>query len=279
MAIRIITDSTSDISLDRQEELGITIVPLSVLFGEEEYVDGVDLSKSEFYRMLAQSPKLPTTAQVSPEQFIQIFEQFSYPEDQVIGIFIASKMSGTYQSAVIAKNMLNEQNIFLIDSENVTLGLAAMVHEAIRLRDAGKTAGEIYEHLNDIKPKIRLLASIDTLKYLKMGGRLSASSAVIGSVLQIKPVITIIDGEIKVIEKARGQKAAFSYIINQITSKPPQPDTIPVFGGSDCPELSAQLEEAVKNSVPFSKTEHIDIGTVVGTHTGPGCVGIAYITE
>lgn len=277
MSIRIITDSTSDIPLDRQEELGIDIVSLSVLFGEEEYLDGVNLSKKEFYQKLSQCEKLPTTAQVNPERFTEVFGKYIDSGDEVVGIFISSKLSGTFQSAEIAKNMLNTDKIYLIDSLSATFGLALLVYEAIKMRDAGKSASELYETLNALTARLKFYAIIDTLKYLKMGGRLSSSSAFLGTMLHVKPIISLVGGLIAPVDKKRGLKPAAECIAKKVAEDKPDTRYEMVFGDSNAPNLSQMLKDAVSKTANTENSKAIAIGATVGTHAGPGCAGVAYI--
>lgn len=278
MAIRIITDSTSDIPLEQQEELGIEIIPLSVRFGDEEYLDGVNLSKKDFFEKLANCRELPTTAQVNPERFEKIFGKYS-PDDDVIGIFLSGRMSGTYQSAGIAKNLLGAQNITLIDSRCVTFGLGLLVLEAVRMRDAGMTAQEICKGINELIGRLRFYAVIDTLKYLKMGGRLSASSALFGTMLHIKPIVTFQDGEVVAIEKRKGLKAAAEFIAQKLEQDPPDYACQIALGNSVAPELAALLKESISGHTDLSGSVNFELGSVVGTHAGPGCAGVAYIAR
>jgi DegV family protein with EDD domain len=278
MAIRIITDSTSDIALERQEELEIEIIPLSVRFGKEEYLDGVDLTKQQFYEKLAAASELPTTAQINPERFVKIFSQYP-PEDEIIGIFISGRMSGTYQSAGIAKNLLGAQNIYLVDSRAVTFGLGLLVLEAVRMRDEGCSAKEIYEKLEALKPRMRFYAVIGTLKYLKMGGRLSASSALFGAMLQIKPIVTFRDGEVLAIEKRKGMKAAIEWITESVLQDPPDEKRHILLGDSIAPDVEQMLRESLSKHFDLSGSVPFELGSVVGTHAGPGCAGVAYISK
>ena len=278
MAIRIITDSTSDIPSERQEELGIEIVPLSVRFGNEEYLDGVTLTKPQFFQKLAECEELPTTAQVNPERFAKIFGKYG-AEDDIIGIFISGKMSGTFQSAGIAKNLLGAKNITLIDSSSVTFGLGLLVLEAVRMRDAGRSAQEISKAISALCSRLRLFAIIDTLKYLKMGGRLSASSALFGTMLHIKPIISIIDGEVVAMEKRKGLRSAVECVAQKVMQEEPDQAYQIVFGDSNAPELTNMLKETLANEAGLAGGASFELGTVVGTHAGPGCAGIAYIAK
>ena len=275
MAVRIITDSTSDITPELQKEYGIEIVPLIVRFGQEEFVDGVTLTNEQFYKRLRNSDTLPTTAQVTPERFVKVFSEGS-PEDEIIGIFISSDMSGTYQSAVIAKQMLERDNIHLIDSRYVTFALGVLVIEAARLRDAGSPALEIKTQVETLIGRMRFYAVVDTLKYLRMGGRLSSSSALLGTMLRIKPIITCGSGLVDVVEKKQGRKAALEAIAEKVRREHPDPMHLVVFGDSVAPDLTGMLKELLVGEYDPKNSRTMALGSVVGTHAGPGCAGIAY---
>ncbi len=279
MAIHIITDSTSDISLNQQAELGIEVVPLSVRFGDKEYLDGVDLNKEQFFKMLSECNTLPTTAQVNPDKFADVFRKYTNNGDEIIGIFISSKLSGTYQSAVIAKDILNTQPIYLIDSKTTTFGLALLVYEAVRMRNKGLSASEICSAIEYLSTKLKFYAVIDTLKYLKMGGRLSSSSAFLGTMLHIKPIVSIVDGSIAMFDKKKGHKAAVERIAQKIAEEKPDTGYRIVFGDTNAPNVTQMLKDGVSAVVDIKNSETVKIGTVVGTHGGPGCVGVAYIAD
>jgi DegV family protein with EDD domain len=279
MAIKIITDSTSDIPLERQEELGIEIVPLRVRFGSEEYIDGVTLTKPQFYKKLAECTELPTTAQINPDQFTEVFKKYLDRGDEVIGIFLSGKLSGTYQSAGIAKDMLGSEKIHIIDSRNVTFGLALLVYGAIKMRDSGCTAQEICDGVESLRQRLRFYVVVDTLKYLKMGGRLSGSSAFLGTVLHIKPIVSVVDGAVAVLEKKKGHKAAMEWIMQNVEREKPDLKHKVLIGGSAAPQYCAMLQEALNARVPGADSEIMEMGAVVGTHGGPGCVGLTYIAE
>ena len=183
--VRIMTDSTCDLSPERQKALGVEVVPLSVHFGAESFRDGVDLSNAEFYERLRGAETLPTTAQVNPEEFISRFQDHVGAGDQVVGIFLASQLSGTCQSALIARGIVDEANIFVVDSTTVTFGLGLLVEMAAQLRDAGLSAPEIAAQVEQLAGRLRFYAVVGTLKYLKMGGRISGTAAVVGGMLGI----------------------------------------------------------------------------------------------
>lgn len=279
MTIRIITDSTSDISLDQQAELGIEIVPLSVRFGDDEYLDGVNLTKEQFYKMLSTCSTLPTTSQVNPDKFSDVFRKHVRNGDDIIGIFISSKLSGTYQAAVIAKEGFANHPIYLVDSKTATFGLALLVYEAVKMRNEGHTAPEIGDAIKRLSTRLKFYAVIDTLKYLKMGGRLSSSSAFLGTMLHIKPIVAIIDGSIVMFDKRKGLKQAVERITQKIIEEKPDLNYGMAFGDSNAPNLTQLLKDTVSAVVDIRSTETVAIGSVVGTHAGPGCAGVAYIAH
>lgn len=278
MAIRIITDSTSDIPMERQAGLGIEIVSLTVHFGSEEYIDGVSLTNSQFYQKLAACEELPTTAQVNPEKFEQVFRSYG-EEDEIIGIFISSGLSGTFQSAQIAKDLIHSDRIHVIDSKSATFGLALLVYEAIRMRDEGKTAKEICTEIESLISRMRFYIALDTLKYLKMGGRLSSSSALLGTMLRIKPIITLKDGVVDVADKKPGTKAAVEAVAQRAKADRPDPNYRIVFGDSAAPDRTLMLKSFLEGEVDIAASETVAMGAVIGTHAGPGCAGMAYIVR
>ena len=202
--VRIITDSTSDLSGKRQKELGVEVLPLTVVFGEEKYKDGTELKSAEFFKKLEKAERLPTTVQLSPLELEDAFARHVKNGDDVVGIFISSYMSGTYQSAAIARENAGPERIFVVDSYTTTFPLGMLVEQAAKMRDKGMGAAEIAENVKKLSGRLRLFAAVDTLKYLKMGGRLSGAAAFVGGLLGITPIISIVDGRVIAIGKTRG---------------------------------------------------------------------------
>lgn len=279
MSIRIITDSTSDISQQQAETLNISVLPLRVIFQEGEYADGIDLQNDEFYEKLIQSSVLPTTSQVTPDQFLSHFEDAKNKKDTVIVITLSEKLSGTYQSATIAKDLSEYDDIHIIDSLNVTLGLQILVHHAIDLLHYGHTAYEIIEKLEVDKHKIRLYAFVENLEYLRKGGRLSSVSALAGTLLNIKPIIEITDGKVGVAGKARGNTGAYSKLLKLIEQSGDIDRTKYICVGytGSIDNLNPFLQYA-EGKIDLTNHLTSPIGSVVGTHAGPGACGIAYFT-
>lgn len=277
--IRIITDSTCDLSKQDQEKLGIDIIPLQVLFGTTHYTDGVDLTTAEFYEKLAAEKELPTTTQINPVTFEEVFKKYLDQGDEIVAILLSSQLSGTYQSAVIAKDMLASENIHLIDSQNVTLGLALLVNEAVKLRDKGLSAQEIVKQIEVLKEKVRLVAIVDTLKYLQKGGRISAASAIVGTALGIKPLVQVKDGIVQVLGKERGQKKMYKFIMNYLEEQGVSTEHTVVFGHSMAEETLVPLKEMIHEAYDVKDNYTVCIGSTVGTHAGPGAIGVAFIAR
>lgn len=277
--VRIVTDSTCDLSKARQEELGVEVIPLSVHFGQETFQDGINLTNGEFYNRLREADVLPTTSQVNPEEFVHQFQRYVDNGDQVVGIFIGSPLSGTCQSAGIARDMVDQKQIFVVDSTSVTFGLGLLVECAAALRDKGLSAGEIAAEVTNLAGRLRFYAVVGTLKYLKMGGRISAATAVMGSMLGITPILNIRDGVVEAAAKSRGRRAAYRWMEDNI-SKEPVDTSLPVaFGHSDAPAVMEECIDYFMERIPGMNITRSDIGAVVGTHAGPGCAGIAYFTK
>ena len=278
--IRIVTDSTSDLSPQRAAELGVEVVPLAVHFGEETFRDGVDITKEEFYNRLAQVDTLPTTSQVPPETFIQVFQRLTEGGDQVLGLFISGAMSGTNQSANIARGIVDEANIAIVETGTVTFGLGLLVETACRLRDQGLSLSELEQKLTQLAGRVRLLAVVDTLKYLKMGGRISGATAVVGGILGITPIITIQDGLVVSVGKTRGRKAGFQFIDKWLQEKEAPDTSLPVtFGHSNAPQVMEECMAYFGPKLAGADLLPSDIGAVVGTHVGPGAGGLAFFVK
>ena len=273
MGIRIIVDSTADLTPQVRER--VAVVPLTVHFGEQEFVDGVDITGQKFYEMLETSSVLPTTSQATPYAFSAAFGQAVADGEEVIALVVSSKLSGTYQSAVIAAEDYPGM-VHVVDSRNIAIGLAILTEYALRLVDEGKSAAEIVELLNQQRERIRLMAVVDTLEYLQRGGRLSKTAAIAGGILSIKPIIALVDGEIKVLAKGRGSKQAIS-LLNQEILKAGRDETMPAllgYTGTSAEQLRKyrqENEDLWSSDVP----ESIVCG-VVGTHAGPGAVAVAF---
>ena len=277
--VRIITDSTSDITQEDAARIGVTVVPLTVLFGSDGYRDGIDLSKKEFFEKLAAAETLPTTSQVSPGEFTSIFQRYIDDGDDIVGIFISSKMSGTYQSAELARELVGADRIYIIDSQSATFELGLLVYQAVRFRDAGRSAAEIAGLVSGLLGRVRLLAVIDTLKYLRMSGRISTTTAFVGGLLGINPLITITGGRVESIGKSRGLTAGLRQLSGFMTQDPPDTDYLVTFGHINAPAFLRETVDTLGGLFGITDYIEMEIGITVGTHVGPGAAGIAYIAK
>ena len=280
MSVGIITDSTADFLASHAEKRNIEIARLKIIVDGNEYIDGVDITNKEFYGIMKESKEIPKTSQVTPDKFITIFEDALERYDEVIGIFISSEMSGTYQSAMIAKDAIGSDKIHIIDSRQTTYGLQLLVDICADLRDEGKTASEIVPELERIKSKIHLYAMIDDLKNLKKGGRTSLAGLVIGTAFHIKPVITVADGSSKVIAKLKGKKNAIEFMCKTYIEKCADL-TKPIYvAHTDCIELLDQFKEALTKSAGSERSfVDAEVGATIATHVGLGCIGFAQIEK
>lgn len=276
MGIRIIVDSTAD--LTPQVRARVAVVPLTVHFGEEEFVDGVDITGRKFYEMLETTKVLPTTSQATPYAFSAAFGQAVADGEEVIAIVVSSKLSGTYQSAVIAAEDYPGQ-VHVVDSKNIAIGLAILTAYAIQLVDEGRSAAEIVALLKQQRERIRLMAVVDTLEYLQRGGRLSKTAAIAGGILSIKPLIGLVDGEIKVLAKGRGNKQA-NMLMNQEVTKVGIDETMPSmlgYTGTSDEQLRKYRQES--ESKWLAEVPESLVCGVVGTHAGPGAVAVAFFAK
>ena len=279
MAIKFIIDSASDIIPSEAEALGLIHLPLKVLFGEQEFSDSVDLTHKEFYEKLIETDVFPTTSQENPDTFSTAFQKVTEAGDTAIVITLSGKLSGTYQSAMIAADDF-EGKVFVIDSESVTIGERILLQRGLALRDQGLSAAEIVEKLNEEKHHIRLLALLDTLEYLKKGGRISAAVAFAGNILSIKPVIAIENGEVNLVGKARGSKKGNNLLRELIANcggiNFDKPFALAYSGLSDhllqkYIEDSSEIWSTHTDKLPISS-----VGCTIGAHAGPGAVAIAF---
>ena len=275
MAIRIITDSTVDIA--DKYSTHFTVVPLTVSFGETDYIDGVTINKQEFYQKLVSSPVLPKTSQATPEAFAKAFRKLQENGDEAIVITVSSHLSGTYQSACIAAE--DFPNVRVVDSLNVSIASGILALYALRCASNGMNLDELARHLAKKRNKIGLVAMVDTLEYLRKGGRISGAAAFAGGVLNIKPVVTCRDGELTVLGKARGSKKANNLLVEQI-SKDGVDFSMPLLLGYT--GLSDEmLQQYILDSQSLwkghvSDLDCVRLSSVIGTHAGPGAVAVAY---
>ena len=279
--IRILTDSASDILPAEAEQLGVTVIPLNVTLEDGTVLrDGVDMTPSAYYEILAGCRKLPTTSQPSPELFENFFLEAAAAGDEVIGIFLSHALSGTYQCAKLAADMANVDNVLFVDSGHVCLSEALLVRLAVQLRDSGKTAGQIAAILEHAKEHLHLVAAIDDLKYLRKGGRLPAAVAVAGGMLGIKPLITIQDGKVAMAGKARGLPGAYVALFKKVEEMGGISSDFPALAGyTVSPREVTPIQTYLRDNLQQEDLLVRQIGCVIGTHAGPGAFGIAFFDK
>ena len=280
MNVRIVVDSTADVTDEIRAKL--SVVPLTVHFGEQEYVDGITINHKQFYEMLVETDVLPTTSQPSPEAFAQVFRQAQEAGEQVVALTVSSKLSGTCQSAMIAAADFPD-SVWVVDTKTVAIGCGILAELAVRLKEEGLSAEEIVARLEEERDNIRVIALLDTLEYLKKGGRISKTVAFAGGLLSIKPVVTIQDGEIHILGKARGSKQGNNLLVTEIQKAGGVDFTKPLMLGytglSD-----ALLEKYVLDSGALwdghgDCIRSTPICSVIGTHAGPGAIAVAFFKQ
>jgi len=280
MKVHIIIDSTTDLRPGLRDRFAI--VPLTVTFGDQEFIDGVTITHQKFYEKLIESDVLPTTSQATPAAFSDVLEPIVRAGDTAVVITLSSKLSGTYQSARIAAEEYPD-SVFVVDSTSVAIGTGILAEEALKLRDRGLCAREIAENLECIKEQIHVIALLDTLEYLKKGGRISGTVAIAGSLLSIKPVAAVKDGEIKMLGKARGSRQGNNLLVQEIHKAGgvdfDRPVLLGYTGLSDIMMRKYMEDSRTLWEQGAEKLDYVTIGSVVGTHAGPGAVAVAFFRK
>jgi len=278
MNVRIVTDSTADIPKEQADALGITVVPLTVFFGDEAYLDGVELDSVGFYRKLAASKELPRTSQPSPAKFQEAYARLiDEGADAIISVHLSGKLSGTYQSACAARDGLLETgrkiHMEIIDSKSISVGMSRSIMLAAQEARKGLGLEEIKAHILDQLARTRILAVLDTLEYVKRGGRIGGARAMLGNMLSVKPLISLKDGEVVPVEQPRTRSKAYARIA-QLLAEAGKIEHVSIAEASE--EVGQQLAQAIKTTytgdLPIYR-----LGAVLGTHTGPGTAAIAYV--
>ena len=280
MSVRIIVDSTADLLPQIAQRL--TVVPLTIRFDDREYVQGVDITNTQFYEILVENDTLPTTSQATPYQFEAAFREAVDAGDTVVAVTLSAKLSGTYQSAAIAAEEFPGK-VFVVDSTSAAIGTGILIEYALQLVDEGLPAEEIAQKLLAQRERIYVVAMLDTLEYLKKGGRISKTVAFAGELLSIKPVVCIEDGEVKLLGKARGSKQGNNLLVKQIQIAGGVDFSMPLLlGYTGLSDVllqkyitdSAMLWEGCRQELPRTL-----IGSVIGTHVGPGAVAVAFFSK
>ena len=284
MSVRIITDSASDISQELAKELNITVLPLKVRFGEEEFLDGVTLSNRQFYERLIETDEIPKTSQITPFEYRSNFEKAVKAGDQVVCFTLSSGVSGSYQSACVAAQEF-ERDVFVVDTQQFCISEAIIVERAVQMRDMGMSAAEIFAAIEAEKKDAHVLAIFNTLEYLKLGGRISAAAAFAGGLLSLKPVLTIEDGVVRILGKARGSRNG-NNMLTEFAEKLGGID----FGRPFCFGYTGFSDEMLKKYIHDSARLYEDkidvndpgnfrihkVGATIGTYAGPGAIAVAF---
>lgn len=278
--IRIVTDTASDISLPQAKKMGVDLVRLSVTFGDAPYDQDQDENFDTFYQMLGTSKQLPVTSQPSPDAFLSVFNDAKKNGEEVIAILLTSKVSGTVQSATIAKELCDYDKIHIIDSMQGIIGQRLLVEYALRLRDEQKSAKEIIEVIEDAYPRVKIFAALDTLKYLRKGGRIPKTAEMIGTMMGIKPLVKLEDGMLVMAGKARGHAGAVTSMMKLVGENADFDPVAPVyFGYSGTPQQLIAFRKLCTQKFQLKDTATHAVGAVIGTHLGPGAFAIAYLTK
>lgn len=279
--IKIVTDSTADLPAAVARQHNIEVTPLYLHFGEQVFKDGQDLDIDRFFDMLTSSPKLPTTSQPSPGDFVDIYKRLTADGSTVISIHLSSKLSGTYASACAARDMLPEANIHIVDTWFISLNLGWMALEAARMASAGASADAIVERLAVMKERSRLYLTVDTLEYLHKGGRIGGAQALVGTLLQMKPILILQDGRVEAFERIRTRAKAIARLKGIVLDSVAGAQQvrlgvlhtrIPDQAKALHDELVAQLDNLVETAIS-------EVGPVIATHVGPGALGVVFVAD
>ncbi len=277
--IRILLDSSADFSAEEVKTRNMELVPINITLNDQNYRDGIDITKDEFYDLLLSSEAFPMTAQPSPQDFLDIFEDVKEKGDQLIYLSLSSALSGTFQSATLAKSMVEYDEIYLIDTLSATRAIRLMAEYACKLREEGKDAATIATELESFKSRVVVYAAVDTLEYLYKGGRLNKATAAIGELANLKPIITVTEeGKIGVPAKALGRNKALSTLTKMVTEK--QIDTtFPIYSLYAVGEENTEKLERKLGECGVRVTKRLQIGATIGCHVGPGAYGVIFVTK
>ena len=274
--LHLVTDSTSDLLADEAGALGVTVVPLTVRFGEEQLRDGVDIDAAAFYPRLAGSAALPTTSQPSPEAFAEVYRALlQSPDDEVVSVHIASHLSGTVQSATLAAREVDEKRIHVVDSESVSGGIQLLLRAAAAERDQGADAATVVKNLERRRQRLLIYVLLDTLVYLQKGGRIGRAQAFLGGVLNVKPIVVVQKGEVEPVARVRSKQQGLAKLLELVRGQGPLESICMMHGDGLVP--AEELRSKLGSALPELEITLGQLGPVVGTYGGPGLVGVALL--
>jgi DegV family protein with EDD domain len=276
MAVKVVTDSLSDITSDIAQELGITVVPLTVSFGKESFLDRITMTTDEFYYRLIHDTTWPTTTQPPPGDFVDVYNKLAEETDEILVITLSSKLSGTYQSALNAKDLVEKEcRIEVIDSLTVAMGLGLIVISAAKKAQSGAKLDEVADLVRRAMPRSHLIALFDTLKYLAKGGRIGKAQGLLGAMLSVRPILTVKDGEMSPLTRLRSRAAGIDYLYNFVA------DFSYIEGvaveHSTTPDDADKLVERLSSLLPKERIYRSTISPVVGTYAGPGAMAVSVL--
>ena len=275
MTVKVITDSTADLPPALAEELGITVVPLNVHFGTEVYRDGVEITADEFYRRLVTASRLPTTSQPTPGDFLSAYDEMGQTTDEIISVHISAKLSGTMNSATQAlEEYAGSSRIEIVDSMQGSMGLGVVAIAAAEAASRGGGLDDVVAETRAAIPKVGFMGLVDTLEYLEKGGRIGKAQAFVGSLLRIKPLLTIRDGEAHPLERARTRAKGVDRMCELVQAEMPLKDLAVVY--TTTPDEARALAQRLQSFLPQGEVILSQVGPVVGTYLGPGVLGVAF---
>lgn len=278
MTVKIVADSTADLSPQLTKELGISIVPVYVRIGQESYRDGIDISYDEFYDNLVNGPVHPTTSQPTPADFARVYQELSKENDEIVSIHVSGKLSGTYNSALQGKELANtKSNITIIDSESITMGLGIITMSAARLALTGENHAKVLEDVKQGIKNTHIYGTFDTLKYLFLGGRIGKAKALLGSVLNVKPVVTLREGEIVPVGNARTRAKAIEKLFEFVKNAQNVLEVAVVH--STTPDEARGLRDRFSSLVNSNRLHSAQLSPALGVHSGPGTLIVAFRNE
>jgi DegV family protein with EDD domain len=275
--IKIVTDSSAHLPAEEYTCRDITVIPLKVIFGDQTYREGIDLSNDDFYRRLRESRDLPTTTQPSAGEFLEAYRRLTDAGHSVISLHLSSKLSGTYNSAITAREMLPDRDITVVDTPWISCALGMIAREAAMAAQAGRSKDEILALIDRLSQKLNIVFVVDTLEYLQKGGRIGGAQALLGTLLKIKPILHLENGRIEPLDKVRTKQAAVRRLIEVMDERVNHDCGVHVgILHAQAPEEASALEAEIRRRFKINELYLAEIGPVVGTHTGPGTVGLAF---
>lgn len=281
MAVKILCDSSADFDITEIKALDLLYVPIPVMFGEETYIEGENITKEEFYQKLTTLSNFPTTSQPSPAMFLDYFNEAKKTGDEIVAILIPEALSGTLQNANMAKNMSEYDNIYIVDGLNIAAALRIQIEHAVKLRDEGKSALEIVKEITELRTRTKVYAALDTLENLYRGGRLSKAVAGIGELANLKPVVTLDEnGAVAVCSKAIGKNKAIGNIIKHLDTLTLD-ENFPIYFvySHDTSNVTILKDKLINAGYNIANSKLCNLGPTLGTHVGIGAYGVAYVEK